>query len=43
VEDKIDIKEKNRRTLRQKIQKLKKEYARTQRPHQKTKPVNHRV
>jgi hypothetical protein len=41
LEDKIDFKEKNRRTLRLKTQKLWKENARTQRLHQKTKPENH--
>jgi hypothetical protein len=42
LEDKIDIKEnKNRRTLKQKTQKLQKECARTQVLHQKIKPANH--
>jgi hypothetical protein len=39
LEDKIDIKEK--RTLRQKTQKLRKGYPRTQQLHQKSKPENH--
>jgi hypothetical protein len=41
LKDKIYIKEKNRRILRQKIQGLQKEYARTQQFYQKAKPVNH--
>jgi hypothetical protein len=41
LKDKINIKEKNRRTLRQKTQDLLKEYVRTQQFHQKTKPENH--
>jgi TolA-binding protein len=41
LEDKIDINEKNKRTLRQNTQKLEKEYARTQQLHQRTKPANH--
>jgi hypothetical protein len=40
LEDKTNIKEKNRRTISQKTQKPKKEYARTQQLHQKTKPDN---
>jgi hypothetical protein len=41
LKDKTDIKEKNRRILRQKAQDLWKEYAKTLWFHQKTKPVNH--
>jgi hypothetical protein len=41
LEDKIEIKEKNRRSLSQTTQDLWKEYARTQWLHQKTKPENH--
>jgi hypothetical protein len=41
LEDKIDIKGKNRKILRQKTQELQKEYIRTLQLYQKTKPANH--
>jgi hypothetical protein len=41
LKDKIDIKEKNKRTLRQKTQELWKEYTGIQWLHEKTKRVNH--
>jgi hypothetical protein len=40
LEDKIDIKEKTR-LFRQKTENLQREYARTLRLYQKTKPANH--
>jgi hypothetical protein len=41
LEDKIDIKIKKRRTLRQQTQKLQKKCTRNQQLHQKTKSENH--